>query len=73
MSTHSIYELAKETRVLEAIIEVTMTRWIPTVERKQYEIQCKLSVELSPALAVGFKTFHHLILITTHSFLLNII
>jgi len=44
MSTHCIYELAKETRVLEAPIEVTMTRWVPTVERKQYEIQCKLSV-----------------------------
>jgi len=44
MSTHCIYELAKETRVLEAPIEVTMTRWVPTVERKQYEIQSKLSV-----------------------------
>jgi hypothetical protein len=44
MSTHCIYELAKETRVLEALIEVTMTRWVPTVERKQYEIQCTLSV-----------------------------
>jgi hypothetical protein len=44
MSTHRIYELPKETRVLEAVIEVAMTRWVPTVERKQYEIQCKLSL-----------------------------
>jgi len=44
MSTHCIYELAKETRVLEALIEIAMFKWVPTVERKQYKIQCKLSV-----------------------------
>jgi hypothetical protein len=35
MSTHCIYELAKETKVLEALIEVAMIRWVPTVEGKQ--------------------------------------
>jgi hypothetical protein len=44
MSTHCIYELAEETRVLEAPIEVTMARWVPTVKRKQHEIQCKLCI-----------------------------
>jgi hypothetical protein len=39
MSTHCFHELAKETRVLEAPIEINMTKWVTTVERKQNEIQ----------------------------------
>jgi hypothetical protein len=39
--THRFNELAKKTRVLKAFIEVTMTRWVPPVETKQYKMNEK--------------------------------
>jgi hypothetical protein len=40
-STHRCNEFAKKTRVLKALIEVTMTRWVPPIETKQYKMNAK--------------------------------
>jgi hypothetical protein len=46
-STHRFNELVKEARVLKAFIEVTMTRWVPSVETNQYQMNASTKSKIS--------------------------